>query len=59
MDVFNDYRGISVLPPVAKTFETLLAAQITIYLKLNNIFFTGQHGFRNGHSCETALHRDV
>ena len=30
--------------------------QITIYLKLNNILFSGQHGFRNGHSCETALH---
>ena len=39
-----------------KIFEKLLAAQITIYLKLNNILFTGQHGFRNGHSCETALH---
>ena len=30
--------------------------QITIYLNLNNILFSGQHGFRNGHSCETALH---
>ena len=56
MDDFNNYRGISVLPPIAKIFEKLLAAQITIYLKLNNILFTGQHGFRNGHSCETALH---
>jgi hypothetical protein len=30
--------------------------QISIYLNLNNILFSGQHGFRNGHSCETALH---
>ena len=22
---------------------------------MNNILFMGQHGFRNGHSCETAL----
>ena len=39
-----------------KYFEKLLVAQITIYLKLNYILFTGQHGFRNGHSCETTLH---
>ena len=30
--------------------------QIMIYLNLNGILFAGQHGFRNGHSCETALH---
>ena len=53
---FNNYRGISVLPPIAKLFEKILASQITIYLNLNNILFSGQHGFRNGHSCETALH---
>jgi hypothetical protein len=52
----NNYRGISVLPPIAKIFEKILATQISIYLSLNNILFAGQHGFRNGHSCETALH---
>jgi hypothetical protein len=45
-----------VLPPIAKFFEKLLAMQITTFLNLNNILFAGQHGFRNGHSCETALH---
>ena len=55
-DDVNNYRGISVLPPIAKIFEKILAAQITIYLKMNNILFNGQHGFRSGHSCETALH---
>jgi len=53
---FNNYRGISVLPPIAKIFEKILAMQIMIYLNLNGILFEGQHGFRNGHSCETALH---
>ena len=53
---FNNYRGISVLPPIAKIFEKILAMQISIYLNLNNILYSGQHGFRNGHSCETALH---
>jgi hypothetical protein len=53
---FNNYRGISVLPPIAKIFEKIFASQISIYLSLNNILFAGQHGFRNGHSGETALH---
>ena len=48
----NNYRAISIVPPIAKIF----AMQITIYLNLNNILFSGQHGFKNGHSCETALH---
>ena len=52
----NNYRGISVLPPVAKLFEKILATQITIYLNINNILFSGQRGFRSAHSCETALH---
>ena len=52
----NNYRGISVLPPISKIFEKLLAMQITIFLSMNNILFNGQHGFRRGHSCETALH---
>ena len=51
----NNYRGISVLPPVAKVFEKILASQIIIYLNINKLLFNGQHGFRAGHSCETAL----
>ena len=53
---FNNYRGISVLPPLAKIFENVLAKQISIYLNINNILYKSQHGFRSGHSCETALH---
>ena len=56
LDDVNNYRGISVLPPVAKIFEKLLATQIIIFLNINKILFNGQHGFRSGHSCETALH---
>jgi hypothetical protein len=55
----NNYRGISVLPPIAKIFEKLLAAQIIYYLEINNLLFVGQHGFRAGHSCETALHEII
>jgi hypothetical protein len=52
----NNFRGISILPPIAKIFERVLAAQIGYYFESNNLFFNGQHGFRRGHSCETALH---
>ena len=52
----NNYRAISVLPPIAKVFEKLLSSQITDYFETNKIFNSGQHGFRRGHSCETALH---
>ncbi len=55
----NSYRGISVLPPVAKLFEKVLAEQIVSYATNHRIFFAGQYGFRPGHSCETALHQLV
>ena len=56
---FNNYRGISVLPPIAKIFEKILAMQITIYFNMNGLSFEGQHGFRKNHSCETALHEII
>ena len=52
----NNYRGISVLPPINKVFEVLLSNQIRSYFESNNIFSTAQHGFRKNYSCETALH---
>jgi hypothetical protein len=52
----NNYRGISVLPQVAKVFERILSAQITIFFNIHQLLFNGQHGFRTSHSCETALH---
>lgn len=55
----NNYRGITVISPIAKLFEKILATQITSYLNENSILFNGQHGFRYGHSCETALHEII
>ena len=52
----NKYRGISVIPPIAKIFEKILSTQIIDYIKLHNILSVDQHGFRSNHSCETALH---
>jgi hypothetical protein len=58
-DDLSNYRGISVLAPIAKLFEKILAKQITRYLVKNNILFDGQHGFQSGRSCETALHQII
>ena len=55
----NNYRGISVISPVAKIFEKVLATQIIKYLDDYKILCDDQHGFRNSHSCETALHKII
>ena len=55
----NNYRSIAVLPPLAKAFEKIITHQISIYFNINNLLFSGQHGFRTGHSCETALHEII
>jgi len=52
----NNYRGISVLSPIAKLFEKCIGNQIFEYFEINRLFFVGQHGFRRNFSCETALH---
>ena len=44
------------MSPIAKMFEKLLANQISIYLESNHVFFKPQHGFRPGHSYQTAIH---
>ena len=45
IDDYNNYRGISLLSPVAKIFETLLADQVGDYFEKNNLFHPCQHGF--------------
>ena len=52
----NNYRGISVLPPLCKLVEKILGKQIRNHLIENKLLFAGQHGFISNHSCETALH---
>ena len=52
----DNYRGISVLPPIEKAFEKLIAKQILDYINTNNLLFKSQYGFRHYHSCESALH---
>ena len=55
----NNYRGISVLPPIAKLLEKVLSTQIIDYFNKHKLLFKGQHGFRENHSCESALHEII
>jgi hypothetical protein len=55
IDECDNYRGISILQPIIKVFERVLAAQVVSYFEKNGLFCSAQHGFRSNHSCETAL----
>ena len=59
MNDCDNYRGISLLSPIAKIFEMILASQIEQYFELNELFHPSQHGFRKNYSCETALHEII
>ena len=52
----NNYRSISVIPPVAKVFEKLLCNRLLFHFSANQLLSLHQHGFRGNHSCETAVH---
>jgi Reverse transcriptase (RNA-dependent DNA polymerase) len=58
-DIFDpgNYRPIALLPLISKVFEKLINQQLRDYLQSNNILNEAQHGFRQGHSCQTALLR--
>ena len=55
IDERDNYRGISILPPIAKVFERIVSSQVVSYFETNSLFVGEQHGFRANHSCETAL----
>ena len=48
----SNYRPISVLPVISKTFETVLHKQLTEHLVNNNLFNLQQYGFRKKSSIE-------
>jgi hypothetical protein len=58
-DSVENYRGLSVLPPIDKVFEKLVGSQISDYFVRHQLLFSGQYGFRANHSCEAALHEVI
>ena len=51
----NNYRPISILPTVAKVTERVICNQLMSYLLSHCILGEEQHGFRPGHSTESAM----
>lgn len=51
----SNYRPISVLSVIAKTFEKLISIQLTHYLESNKLLSECQAGFRKKSSTQTAL----
>lgn len=51
----SNYRPISLVPILAKIFEALLKNQINDYFEQNNLFYSGQYGFRNKRSTTLAI----
>ena len=51
----NNYRPISILPSISKIFERHIASQLLNFFKTTDILHKTQSGFRQNHSCQTAL----
>lgn len=55
-DQIANYRPITILSPLAKIFEKLLAVRMEDYLKRRNLLNKNQFAFRKGIGTEEALH---
>jgi hypothetical protein len=51
----QDFRPINILPLFEKILEIVLQKQILKYLNENSILYEMQSGFRENHSCESAI----
>lgn len=51
----NDYRPISMLPSLSKSFERVLKKQMVDYMDERSLTFRFQSGFRSGYSTSSAL----
>jgi Reverse transcriptase (RNA-dependent DNA polymerase) len=51
----DEFRAINMLPIYEKTLEKVIHKQLIEFLIENNIIHHNQSGFRNRHSCETAI----
>lgn len=53
--ILNNYRPISILSAISKTFEKVMFNQIHEFFNEHNLYFSNQYGFRQLHSTELAL----
>lgn len=49
------FRPVAVQPFLSLLIEKCAHSQVVEYLNKNSMFYKGQFGFRNKHSCETAM----
>lgn len=50
-----DFRPINLLSVIDKILEIIVCEQLREYFESNGLLYSGQSGFRNKHSCESAL----
>ena len=53
--LFTNYRPISLLSSFSKVFEKLFYTRLVSFLKIHNIIYKYQFGFREGHSTYMAM----
>lgn len=51
----EEFRPVNTLPAIEKILEKIIYNQLEKYIRENNILSRFQSGFREKHSCETAL----
>ena len=51
----SNYRPISLLMTISKILEKLVYKRVYDFMTQHSLIFKSQHGFRNKHSCETAI----
>lgn len=51
----EEFRPINMLSSLSKIMEQVVCTQIRDYIEGNNLLTQYQSGFREGHSCETAI----
>ena len=54
-DKAEEFRPINMLHTLEKILEIVVKGQLMHYLNCNNLLIPEQSGYREGHSCESAL----
>ena len=54
-NTFTNYRPISLLPNISKILEKIVHIRLYHFLKLHNVLFTNQFGFRPNHTTTDAV----